>query len=152
MTPVRCQKVGLGRRFDAFGDDFKPEIAAHDNDRAHDRGVLARGLRPDLLDEAAINLDPCKRVTRQIAERGITGAEIVKGDADPFGTQLLQWRQRSFLASKRNVFCDFELKGFRRQTALRQCSLNVLEQRPIAELGGEQIHSDTNGGQTFGPP
>ena len=51
------QKLGLCLRLDTFGDDLKPEIVGHDNQRTHNRGgigamILRTKLRSILILES----------------------------------------------------------------------------------------------------
>src|SRR4051812_42007813 len=145
MAAFRLEKFGLRRGFDAFGNDFKPEIAGHYNDGTNDSGVFAGRSGADLLDETPVDLYPRERIARQIAQRCIPGAEIVERDAYTFGPKCLQRRERSFLPAERDVLGDFKLKSVGRQAAFGQGDLDVLKQRAAAELGGEKVYPHAYG-------
>ena len=49
------QKLGLCLRLDTFGDDLKPEIVGHDNQRTHDCGGV--GVVDDFAHKTTIDLD-----------------------------------------------------------------------------------------------
>src|SRR3954463_1061526 len=114
MTALRFQKFRLNGGLDALCDGLKSEIEAHHDDRAYDGRVLAGGLRADLLDETAIDLDPRERISRQIAQRCIASSEIIECNSDTFGSQLLERGEGSFLMTERDVLGDFKLKRFGR--------------------------------------
>ena len=50
------QELRLRFGLDALGDDLKPEIVGHDDQRTHDRGSV--GVVDDFAHKAAIDLDP----------------------------------------------------------------------------------------------
>src|ERR1700712_5092827 len=83
------EELSLGLGFNTLGNDLKSEIASHHNDRAHDRGVFRRTAIADLLDEAAVDLDPRQRIARQITERCIARAEIIESNSDALGAKRL---------------------------------------------------------------
>src|SRR5439155_5353316 len=78
----------LGFGLDALGGDDDAEAFAEADDGTDDRLRLAVGA--EIADEGLIDLDLVEGEAAQIAEAGITGAEIVHRDAHAERAQRMQ--------------------------------------------------------------
>src|SRR5206468_8089726 len=74
------QEVGGGAVLDPFGHDGEAKLPAEANRRADDRSVIR--FCEQVEHERPIDLEPVERKFLQIAQTGITRAEIVEQDAD----------------------------------------------------------------------
>ena len=143
------QERRLRLRLDPFGDHLEPEIVRHGDQRAHDGGVL--GVVGDVAHEAAVDLDAREREAREIAQRGIAGAEIVERELDAPLRQLSQNPDR-VLVVERDVLGDLELERLAWQAGVLQGVLDAVEQRCAVELGREQLDADAAEPQPHGAP
>ena len=66
------------------------EILGQSRDRANDGAGIATGGQ--IAGERTVNLDLIEREAPEVAQTGITGSEIIQGDADAEGTELVQCR------------------------------------------------------------
>ena len=84
IAMVAPQIAALGLGFDAFGDHAQPQVVADGDHRAHQHGIGA--IAGDVGDKGLVDLEFVERKMLQIAETGITGAEIVQTEmhAQPF--------------------------------------------------------------------
>src|ERR1700761_5348444 len=74
-----AQERELHLGLDAFRDGFNLECLGEGEDRGDDGiGSLRFG---DLLEEEAVDLDDVDGQTMEVTERGVTGAEVINGDA-----------------------------------------------------------------------
>src|SRR2546423_11850009 len=78
-APHIHERAELLRRLYPLGDRVQPQTADQGNDTAHERGAAV--ARSHLGDERAVDLDAVGREARQIAQRGVAGAEVVDEDA-----------------------------------------------------------------------
>src|SRR5438105_15801035 len=87
-APEPVQGGRLGGRLDALGDHLDAEISSEQQDGLDDPPVLlVRAHRPD---EARIDLEKVDREPVQIAERAVSGPEVVDAQLQP---ELPQPRQ-----------------------------------------------------------
>ena len=77
-------------------------------DRAHQRPVTVRLQQP--VGEAVVNLDEIHRVVKQRIERAKAGAEVIDGDTNAFGPELVQQGQRLAVASHQIALLELEDK------------------------------------------
>ena len=78
LTAVLAQERELFLRLDSFGHDHELQAVGHGDDGAHDGRVV--GVRRDLRDEAAVDLQIVEREVLEVAQRGVAGAEVVDAD------------------------------------------------------------------------
>src|SRR5216117_1666845 len=76
---LEFDRIELMLRFHALGSGHHAEAFGQSSHRPHD---VERARALDVLDEGAIDLDAVEWEALQMAERGITGAEVVQSDAD----------------------------------------------------------------------
>src|SRR6202023_3690162 len=94
------------------------ETAAKAGDRPDDRHAI--GALRKILHKGAIDLDLVERKASEIAEAGISGAEIVHRNADAEFAQLMQDRKIGLGLRQEKRLGDFKLEPPRRQTGTRQ--------------------------------
>ena len=73
---------------DALGDKREAEVVAEVDNALYDQrvaGVLSHGH-----DEGPVDLELADRQVLELAEAGVSDPEVVDGDSDPEGGQLLQ--------------------------------------------------------------
>src|SRR5688572_16026671 len=85
---LRSNRLELSSCFDAFGGCLHTQPVGQRSYGTHNV-ESTRALR-DVLDERTINLDLVEREALQIAERGVSGAEVVHHDSYPQFTQLIE--------------------------------------------------------------
>src|SRR5205085_9123043 len=107
-TTQRSQLLRLLLGLDAFGGRLHPQAGAEADDRLHDRQAVLT-LRK-VADERLVDLDLVEREAAEIAERGVSGAEIVHGDMHAERAQLMQDRERRLVVLKQHGFRDLELE------------------------------------------
>src|ERR1700737_574243 len=135
-----AQPVELVHGFDAFRRGRDVEAAAKAGDRPHDRNAI--GTIRQILHERAIDLDLVERKAPEIAEAGISGAEIIHGNADPEFAQLMQDREIGLGLRQEHRFGIFKLEPLWRQSGMRQCRDHHLNQVAAAKLHRRQIDGD----------
>src|SRR5262245_4378239 len=81
VAPLRLQERELLLRFDAFGDDFESELMGHGDDRSH--YATCAPFAGKVRDERSIDLHRVKGQPAKVAERRVSGAEIVHQQPDP---------------------------------------------------------------------
>src|SRR5207237_8062434 len=74
LTAELAKRLDLGLGLHTLGHDAQIEGPGHPHDRVDDRRVLP--LRANAVDEAAVDLQHVDREALQVAERGVTGAEV----------------------------------------------------------------------------
>ena len=79
LAAERAQPLELGGGLDALGRDREAEAVRHCRDRLHDLRV--RGMRIELAQERAVDLQLVDRQAAQVSETRIAGAEVVDRDA-----------------------------------------------------------------------
>ena|ERR1700735_2267613 len=65
--------------FNSFGNDSEMETLSHADNRTHNCSVTGR--TGDLADEGLIDLEGIQRKFSQVAQAGITCAEVIDGNA-----------------------------------------------------------------------
>ena len=81
---------------------------------------MSRRRLGDAVDEAAVDLDLVEREAAQIAQRRISGAEIVQRDAHADVAQVLQQGERRVVVADQHGFGDLELQPAGGQAGGRQ--------------------------------
>ena len=107
----RVELLGMRHRLDAFRDDAHPELAGQLHDGPADDVVL---VRAHPRDERAIELQRIDRIPLQVAERGVSGPEVVEmhGDADP--VQPIEVLIDDVGMVHEDAFGDLELQALRK--------------------------------------
>ena len=123
----------LGRGLDA---EACPEIG----DRPDDHRAAAVAL--DVLDERAVDLDLVERERAQIAERGISGAEIVHRDAHAERAQLMQHGDDRLVVLQQHRLGDLQLQPVRRKSRRGERLRHGRDQSAVAELHRREVHRD----------
>ena len=117
-TAQRAQQFLLLFGLDALGRRRHIACRGDIHHRLHDAGGAVRF--GDVVDETAVDLDLVKRKPLQVAQRGISGAEIVQCDAYPDRAKLMQNGQRGFIVADQDRFGDLELQPACRKTRRRK--------------------------------
>src|SRR5712691_9039573 len=107
------QGVRLVFRIDALGHDRQPQRARERDDGGDERHRVRLLQHGD--DERAVDLERLYRELREVAERGIAGAEVVDGDAHP---QLAQGPELLDIGGDflhENAFGDLQVQAMRRR-------------------------------------
>src|SRR4051794_32072044 len=90
LTTGSTQERRLVLRLDAFGNDADAERPRKPDDRRDDRARARIGV--DAAYERAVDLELAEREIDQVAQIGISGAEIVDGDGYAHRGKLLEDR------------------------------------------------------------
>lgn len=75
VTLVGLQKSQLFLCLHPFGNDSQPQASAHADDRGHDCRLVGSG--GDLADERLVDLERIDRELSQIAQAGVSRAEVI---------------------------------------------------------------------------
>src|SRR6202043_1331549 len=126
--------------FDALGDDRHLEAVAEADHRANDRRRLR--IAPEIDDESAVDLDLVEWKRLQIAQRGISAAEIVHGNAHAERLQPPQQRQTAIEILDQHAFGDFQLKPIRREAGFEKYRMHQADQIAVHELRRRQVDRD----------
>ena len=86
-----AQRLPLLLGFHSLGDDIDRQLLTENADAFHDRQDRRFGIHT--LNEVAVQLNAVQRIIHDMAERGVTGAEVVQGDADAHLLEHLQCAQ-----------------------------------------------------------
>ena len=78
-TPKGTKGPELVGGLDALGDHVDAQPLGHGEDPGDDRGVVVR--RREAGDERPVHLEDVDREALEVAERRVTGAEVVDGEA-----------------------------------------------------------------------
>src|SRR5262249_7282476 len=108
-APFRPHVVELRRRLDTLRGGDDAETAPETCHRLDDGGAVC--LLRQVANERTVDLDLVEREAAQIAERRITGTEVVHGDADSEATQLMQGRKRRLAVLQQHRLGDLELEA-----------------------------------------
>src|SRR5687768_5906487 len=134
------QHFELLGRLHAFGEHRDAEAAAEADDRADDRSRL--GVVDHVLNEAAVDLDLVEREHPEIAQRRITGAEIVHRDADAQCLQPLEGCQRAGGVLDQQSLGDLEIETRRLEPGLGEHPLDHADQIVVHELKRRQVDGE----------
>ena len=97
LAPHGGQQVPLDLAFDPLGDDFEPEGAGQLDDALGEGQALPGDSDP--VHEGLVHLQHVDRQLPQVAERGVSGAEIVDRQPHADGLQLPQVGVHPFVAA-----------------------------------------------------
>ena len=137
-------KPGGGRGvFDAFGDHREAELLAQLDGGRHDGGVA--GVRAQLDDERAVDLQSIKRKLLQIAQARIAGAEVVKHHVHAEVLNLAKHRQGILGVRQDDVLGDLQFEQHGVELRLAQDRANRGQEGAGEHLRGRQVDADANG-------
>ena len=127
-----------------------PERARQQRDGTDDLHIFL--AKPHLVYKALIDLQTVEGQTAQVAQRRVTGTEIVELQADVFSAQPIQQQHGIVHVLHQDAFGDLEAQPVGRQPRFRQDAHNTVEQIGLIELPARQIHADPRTpGPTFKP-
>src|ERR1700690_2785131 len=75
----------------------------------------------------------------QVAQRGVTGAEVVERDVNPELAQLIEGRKRGIVVENQYRFRDLKLEAARVEAGVRERSRNIPRQRLRSEMDGRNV-------------
>ncbi len=126
------------RRFDNLAELNEairdPQAFSQARDSPYDRLAISTVL--EVLDEAAVDLDPVEWEAAQVAEAGTAGAEIVHRDAHAERTKASEHRQRVIVVLQKHSLRNLELEPIRPQSRSRERRFHGGDQVTAAELSG----------------
>src|SRR5271168_3037070 len=102
------EEYHLFERFHAFSNDSKFEAAAHADNGTDDRSVVRSGR--DLTYERLVDLECVDWKFPEIAETGISSAEIIDGDLNSPVSERFQDRCSGLGALHQHAFSELKLK------------------------------------------
>ena len=82
------QEFELRRGFDPFGENLEPQAMGHGDDRFDDGPVVS--LPGEVGDEGAVNFQYIEGKALEIAQGRVAGAEVIDGELDPEGLEVVQ--------------------------------------------------------------
>ncbi len=112
-----AQERELLHGLDAFGDHLHAEAVAHLDDGAHQRRVVAVG--GGVAHEGLVDLQRADRELLQRRQRGIAGAEVVDGQVQAHGRQLVEHADGALGIGHQGGFGDLEFQAARGDTPWR---------------------------------
>ena len=127
-------------RLDALGDDRHFEAVAEIDHGADDRRRLR--VAAEIHDEGAVDLDLVERERLEIAQRGVSAAEIIHGDAHAERLQPAQQRETAIKILDQHALGDFELEPAGRKAGLEQDGMHKPDHVAVHELRRRQIDRD----------
>lgn len=133
----RAEQVQLRGVLDALRDRRQTQVAAHAQDRLHDRP--GAGVAEHRFDEAAVDLDQMDGELPEQAQRGVTGTEVVESDANTEVGQLAQFRRQCVARSDQGGLGDFRVEALRTQPGRRQRPVTSAAKPARASWLGETL-------------
>src|SRR3984885_10700738 len=113
-----AQEFELLARLDSLGDDLEIEALAHVDDGADDGRVVR--VHGDVANEGLIDFQSADRELLQGRQRGIPGAEIVDGQIQTHGVQLVEKTDGALGVRHQGGFGDFQLETGGRNLVLAE--------------------------------
>ena len=107
VAAERPQALHLFGALDPLGRDVHAEGVSQGDHRLHD-GSFRRDV-VDALDEGTVELDHVDREPAEIAQRRVTGTEVVDGDAQPRLAQAVE-RAHGLVVAQGQPLGDFQLQ------------------------------------------
>jgi hypothetical protein len=126
-------------RLDALRRDLQRQVLAQADGGADDRGVV--GVGGHAHDERLVDLQLVGGKLLELGQRGEPGPEVVDGDADAHGPQLLE-----HVAGPAEVGHDLRLGDLDLQAGARE----VVRGELAGDLGGQAAVQEAAGGQVHG--
>nr|GEU28461.1 hypothetical protein [Tanacetum cinerariifolium] len=128
---------GLAGRFHAFGHQFQPQRVAHGDDGVH-QAVAALAVL-DIHDKRAVDLERVQVELGEVAERGITGAEVVQRHAHAQRPQAVEHGVYLAAVVDQHALGQFQLELARLQAVARQRLRHQSHERGIGQLPGRDV-------------
>ena len=113
---VRLKECQLFMCFHALGNDPQVQTSAHADHRGHDGRLVRSG--GDLTDERLVDLEGIDREPPQIAQAGVTRAEIIDRQLHPSRSQCFEDGFRGLGTLHQNAFGQLQLKTSRIQARI----------------------------------
>lgn len=114
-----CHEVSfLAFGFHPFGDAVHPEGIGDADDGGHNGRIV--GFAVDMVDEGLIDFDRMNGEPLQIAEAGVTGAEIIDGNRRVVPTQLQEMLDGQIGLRHDGAFRQFDFEQRRIKPMMRQ--------------------------------
>ena len=113
---------------------------AEPDHRANDRRRLR--VTSEVDHERAVDLDLVERKCLKIAQRRITAAEIVHGNAHAKRLQTSQQRQAALEILDQHAFGDFQFQPARREAGFEKYGMHEADEIAVHELRRRQVDSD----------
>ncbi len=82
------EQIAFGLGFHPFGHHFQPQCVPHGDDCFDDFQIARIG--EDVLHETLVDFQPVERELREVAQRGVAGAEIVQRELHAHAAQRVQ--------------------------------------------------------------
>src|SRR5690606_34581328 len=126
-----------------------------ESSRDGDRGLGdRRGVRvpAETRDESAIHLERRERKTLELAERRLTGAEIVERQANAQLAQLAENRLRPVTQERHRGLRQLELEQLGREPAPLERARDAIGELVPADLHGRYVDGDGHGTETLAAP
>ena len=132
-------------RLHALGRRLHAQAVAQRGDRADDgHGFL---ILHQVTHKGLVDLDLVERKAAQVAERRVSGAEIIQRYGDPHGAQLMQRRQGAHGVLQQDRFRDLQLQPVRPQAGCVECFPHGGDKIAFLELNRRQVHGNADVGR-----
>ena len=138
--PNRPKADRLIRRLDPFGRDREMECASEGDGRGDDRRILAAATQA--VDERAIDLELIHRETARVAERRVSGPEVVDREANAEAAQRCDDLVGALAFEDQHALGQFEGQVLRSESGCRQCVPDVADEVRVDDLSGRHVHAD----------
>src|SRR6202040_709418 len=132
--------------FYALSDDPQLQAASHADHRGHDGSLRRSG--GDATDERLVDLEGVNRKLLQIAQAGITRAEVIDRDSYSFRSKCSQNGCSRLGALHENTFRQLQFQKLWIQTCLLENGKDSFQKALIPELHRGNVHSDRTQGQS----
>src|SRR5580692_5532312 len=143
VAAMLAQEFQLLARFHAFRDHLEIETLSHVDDGADDRGVVR--VHGDIADERLVDLQGTDRKLLQCRQRGIPRAEIVDGQVQAHGIELVQKADGALRVRHQRGFRDFQLEAGGRDLMLAEHAAATGDEARLLELAQREIDGDSAG-------
>jgi hypothetical protein len=140
---VLAQEFQLLAGFDAFGNDLEIEALAHVDDGAHDGGIVR--VHGDVAHERLVDFQSADGKLLQRRQRRIAGAEVVDGQMQAHGVELVQKSDGALRIRHQGGFRDFQLEAGGRNIVLAEHVAAAGDEARLFELAQREIDRDTPG-------
>jgi hypothetical protein len=144
-TSFAANSRQLSWRLHAFHRRGHVQAAAEARDGADDRLRFRVGLY--VVDERPVDLDSIEREAPQVAERGVSRAEVVHRDAHAALSQFPQHRQRLIGVAHQDRFGDLQFQPLRLEPGIGERTMDLAHERALGKLHGRNVdgHADAGG-------
>ena len=124
----------MGAVFDAFGDQLEVEPTGHGHDGIDDAGITV--VSANVADERTVDLECANRELLQVAQRRVTGSEVIHSNGQTALTHLFEFRNDDFHVLHQGVLSNLKLDGGRFEAGRLQIAGKALDKRVLFELSG----------------